>query len=86
MGKYKIIYDREGCISAYACCVVCPNHWVINSNDSKADLVDAVRNPETGMDEKDIDEEDFESNKAAAISCPVNVIHIIDKETGEKII
>lgn len=34
----------------------------------------------------DLDEEEYSANKAAADSCPVNVIHIINKDTNEKII
>ena len=31
-------------------------------------------------------EKNFEENKEAADSCPVNVIHIVKKDTGEKVI
>ncbi|MBS3128467.1 hypothetical protein J4410_04950 [Candidatus Woesearchaeota archaeon] len=33
-----------------------------------------------------ITEEEFPQNREAAECCPVNVIHIIDKDTGEKLI
>ena len=36
--------------------------------------------------ELDISEENFAENKEAAESCPVNVIHIVNKKTGEKLI
>jgi ferredoxin len=39
-----------------------------------------------GWEEAEIDEKDFQCNKSAADSCPVNVIHITNKNTGEKII
>ncbi len=41
---------------------------------------------ENGRESLEIGEEDFECNKDAAFACPVNVIHITNLETGEKII
>lgn len=74
MGKYTIEYEREGCIGAGACVDACPSNWSMN-DDGKADLKVA-----------EIDEAQLEENKAAAEGCPVNVIHIINKETGERLI
>jgi ferredoxin len=34
--KYKIVYDREGCIGAAACISVAPNSWKMG-DDGKAD-------------------------------------------------
>ena len=36
--------------------------------------------------ELDFEEKDFKAIKDAADSCPVNVIHIIKKDSGEKVI
>jgi ferredoxin len=83
MGKYKIVYDREGCIGAGVCAALAEKEWVM-ADDGKADLTEAQKEGE--MDIKEIDEEDLEANKQAAEGCPANVIHIINKETGEKII
>lgn len=83
MGKYRIEYEREGCIGAGVCAALSEKHWVM-ADDGKADLVGAKR--EGSLDVKEIDEEELESNKQAAEGCPANVIHIIDKETGKKII
>jgi ferredoxin len=83
MGKYKIEYDRNGCIGAGVCAALCEKHWVM-ADDGKADLVEAQKEGE--LDVKEIDEEDLQGNKEAAEGCPANVIHIINKETGEKII
>lgn len=74
MGKYVIEYDREGCIGAGSCVGACPSNWTM-AEDGKADLAN-----------KEIDEEQLSCNKEAAESCPVNVIHIVNKETGEKLI
>jgi len=82
--KYKIIYDREGCIGAAACAAEFPERWEM-SQDGKADLVDSEKVNETEYI-LEIGEEELEAMMRAAQSCPVNVIHIIDLETGEKLI
>jgi ferredoxin len=74
MAKYEIQYDRDGCIGAGACANVDPSNWRMAS-DGKADLL-----------KKDIDEAELEASINAARACPVNVIHIVNKETGEKLV
>ncbi|MFQ5620823.1 MAG: ferredoxin [Candidatus Nanoarchaeia archaeon] len=73
MAKYKIIYDRNGCIGAASCAAASKN-WVM-AEDGKADLVSA-----------EISEEELQENIDAAQSCPVQVIHIENTETGERLI
>ncbi len=72
--KYVLEYDREGCIGAAACAAVSKN-WVISPEDGKADYLEA-----------EFSEAELEENMEAARSCPVNVIHIKRKDTGEKLI
>ena len=55
------------------------------NEDSKADIKNG-KDVENGWQELDIEQKNFDENKEAADSCPVNVIHLIDKKTGEKII
>ena len=83
--KYKLVYDRANCIGAGSCVSVHPERWVMNAQDDKADLINATKD-EKGewMVEFTLDE--LESFKLAAEVCPVNVIHIYDLETGEKVI
>ena len=71
--RYKIEYDRQGCIGAGACTAVSKN-WKME-DDGKANPV-----------KTEFSEEEFEEQLEAAQVCPVNVIHIIDKHTGKKII
>ena len=73
MAKFKIEFDREACIGAYACVGMCPENWK-KAKDGKADLVKSV-----------ITEEEFEKNKAAAEACPVRVIKIMD-EKGKQVV
>ncbi len=53
--------------------------------DGKSSVKGAVRR-EDGWETLEIEEGDFACNKDAAYSCPVNVIHITNLETGEKIL
>lgn len=85
MAKYKIELDRDGCIGADVCEAVCPKHWKM-ADDGKVDLIGSVKEPNGEFYTKEIDQEDFESMKLAADGCPVKVIHIQNKDTGEKII
>jgi len=86
MAKYLVRYDRSNCIGAGACTAASPKFWKMNyEKDSKADLIGGTEK-EDGWEELEIDDADLEEMKAAAEICPVNVIHIINKETGEKII
>ncbi|MEK7157948.1 MAG: ferredoxin [Patescibacteria group bacterium] len=73
MATYKIVYDREGCIGAASCTAVSEN-WEL-SDDGKATFHKEM-----------ITEEELAKEREAAESCPVQVIHIINTETGEQII
>ncbi len=81
--RYKIIYDRIGCIEFGGCAAASPFFEI--AKDKKADLLNSKKNKD-GFYELIIDEADFPKNKDAAEICPAKVIHIIDIETGEQII
>ncbi|MGM5485076.1 MAG: ferredoxin [Nanobdellota archaeon] len=84
MAKYKISFDRNGCIGCGACASINEEFWEMSS-DGKSNLIKS-KNKEDGSQEKEIEEKDLAPNKEAAESCPVNVIHIKDLESDEKII
>jgi len=84
MGRYIIRYERGKCIGAGVCVVMDDKDFEMNV-DGKADLKQSKR-PEDEIYEKEIDEKDFEDAMKAAEGCPVRVIHIIKKETGEQLI
>ena len=71
---YEIEYQRDGCIGAAACELTCPENWKL-ADDGKANFK-----------KKYLKKEDFEKNMEAAKSCPVNVIHIIEKKTKRRLI
>ncbi|MEK6848226.1 MAG: ferredoxin [Nanoarchaeota archaeon] len=81
--KYKVIYNRNGCIEFGGCAAASPKFEI--ANDKKADLVGGKKN-KAGDFEIIIDESELPKNKDAAEICPVKVIHIFDLETGEQII
>ncbi len=73
--RYKIVYDREGCIGAGACVAANAKNWFMEA-DNKANF----------KKEEISSEQELEENLTAAKVCPVNVIHIVDMKTGKKII
>ena len=81
---FTIIYERKGCIGAGVCAAIADKHWVMNE-DGKADLVDS-KNDAEGNWVREITQEEFDVNMQSAEGCPANVIHIIKKSTGEKLI
>jgi len=83
-GAYILHHDRPNCIGCAACEAVAPEFWEMNS-DGKSDIKGG-KSKDNGWQELEFEEKDFEVNKEGADSCPVNVIHIVKKETGEKII
>ncbi len=84
MTKYTLEHDRPNCIGCGACAAVCPKFWEMAA-DGKSDIKDA-KTREDSWQATDIEQDDFEGNKEAADACPVNVIHITDKESGQKLI
>jgi len=82
--KFILKHDKPNCIGCAACNAVSPDFWTMN-DDGKADIKGGkILEDET--QELEIEEKNFEINKEAAESCPVEVIHIIDKESKKKII
>ena len=88
MAKPKAEHIRPECIGCGACVAIAPDFWVMDDNDNKADLKKCrktMNGSEIVKEELEIDDKDFQINKDAAESCPVNCIHIYDKE-GKKVI
>ena len=83
--KYKVIYDRNGCIGAAACAAVLPEMWEMSSSDGKADLDDGKEQDSVGIFEAEFTKEQLEKVISSAEVCPVNVIQIYDAD-GNKII
>ena len=84
MAKFLLEHNRPDCIGCGACAAVAPEFWEMN-DDGKSDITEA-RDRTDSWQEREIEEKDFENNRHAAESCPVNVIHLKNRDTGEKII
>lgn len=80
MPKVKVIYNRDGCIGAGACCLACPKYWQMNQ-DGKADLLGSTENPETKeyILEIEVSEEDLKCLQESANACPVQVIKVLEE-------
>jgi len=84
MTDATIKHDRPNCIGCGACAAIAPDFWYMGE-DGKSDVKDA-KTLENGWEEREIESKDFDLNKQAADACPVNVIHLVDKKTGQQII
>jgi len=72
---YKIIYDKESCIGAGECEAISKNFWKVD-NTGKAVLNGATLNKETGLYELEISDEEYNTQKNVAGSCPIACIKI----------
>ena len=83
--KWLMQYDRKGCIGAGSCEAVNPERWKL-LDERKAELRGSELNPQNNMYEVRIGDDELAKMKMAAEGCPKVVIHIINTETGEKVI
>ncbi len=80
MVKLKIEYDKNGCIGAAACVSADPLRWKLDSS-GKADLLGSSQQGDLQVLEVETDDPELFVN--AAKVCPVLIIKVIDKDTGE---
>lgn len=73
---FKIIHDRPSCIGCGVCAAINPDHWTMSHEDGKSNVVGA---DEVGTDEV-LEIEEVEKDMEVAEACPVNCIHLYDKE------
>ena len=75
MAEFKIVHDRPTCIGCGACVAAAPKSWEMNS-DGKADIINGNQVGEN----QELEVEELGENKEAAEICPVNCIHIFQKD------
>ena len=73
MAKFRIVYDRNNCVAAGPCAAVDSDHFKINQDDGKADLIGG-KETSPGIWELDIDSDEL-ANQATEV-CPAAVISI----------
>lgn len=76
MAESRIVLEREECISCEACVDSCPDSFEM-ADDGWAHLKNSIRSG--GHDELSVD--DLGCCKEAAEACPVNIIHIFQRDT-----
>jgi len=81
MAEYKVVHERDKCISCGACVATDEKHWKMN-DDMKADLIGAEKEGDNFVLE--VGESEKAACMEAAETCPVNCIHILKGE--EKLI
>jgi ferredoxin len=84
MARYKVEFDRKGCIGAETCAIIHEKGYKMNK-DGKADLLGGAPNGQEGHFELVVEEPDLPLHKQAAEGCPAEVIRITNLETGEKV-
>lgn len=78
---YKIEHDKPNCIGCGACAAVAPDFWEMEGDKSHL----KGSQPLGDGEQLEIQDKDEEKNMEAARSCPVNVIHLKDKD-GKQLI
>ena len=77
----KIVHYRDDCIGCHACVDIAPDSWGMSDEDGKSNLKRSVCKKDRFI--ADISEVEVEKNVAAAKSCPVNIIRVLDDEGNE---
>lgn len=87
MVRIKIVYDKENCIGAASCSNLYPEFWLFKDDEGKVDLIGSTKISEKEyVLELNCTEEELKKHIDAAVSCPVNVIHIYNLDTGKQLI
>ena len=85
MSKYKIEHNKPECIGCGVCAALAEKFWEMD-NEGKSHLISSKDlDNRQGWETRSIEHHDFKINLESAESCPVNVIHIKDKD-GNQII
>ncbi|MFQ6081038.1 MAG: ferredoxin [Candidatus Bathyarchaeia archaeon] len=87
MGKFRVEIDKNACQGFGACVELCPRFFQLSDVDGKSHIEGAkkvMKENEVVAETLELDE--LECVREAAEACPFNAIHIVNLETGEKLI
>jgi len=87
MVKFAVEIDKNACQGFGACVELCPQFFQLSDVDGKSSIEGAkkvVRENEVVAETLELDE--LECVREAAEACPFNAIHIVNLDTGEKLI
>ena len=85
--RYRVEYNRNGCIGADICTFIDPDHFVMAS-DNKVDMIGGVEKDKPGVFVMEVEgnlDDMCNEIRRAADSCPAGVIRIIEIATGRRI-
>ena len=84
MTQFMIKLDRERCIGSAACQAISSKLWALDG-DGKINLLKGFKNNDNSEQTREIESKDFKEAIESAQACPVNAIHIMNKQTKEKL-
>ena len=70
----QIIFQREKCIGCNYCIELSPERWKMNKKDGRSLLLGAKN--KKGIYSVNVDDIEFEANRASAKVCPMKIIRI----------
>ncbi len=76
MSNFKIVHDRPTCIGCGICAAINPDHWIMSTEDGKSDVIGSELD---GTNEV-LEIEELGNDFDAAEACPVNCIHLYEKD------
>ena len=87
MGKFRLELHKKACQGFGACVELCPQFFQLSDVDGKSTIEGSkkiVKANEVVAEILELDE--LDCVREAAEACPFIVIHIVNVETGEKLI
>ncbi len=87
MVKFRVEIDKNACQGFGACVELCPQFFQLSDVYGKSTMEGAkkvVKEDEVVAETLELDK--LECVREAAEACPFNAIHILNLETGEKLI
>jgi len=87
MGKFRVELDKNACQGFGACVELCPQFFQLSNVDGKSSIEGAKKTTkENKVVLETLELEKLDCVREAAEACPFNAIHILNVETGEKLI
>ncbi len=77
MAKYKVRLNKDTCIGCGMCVSIAPH--IFEMGKMKSNLV-GLEDSDSGIQEKEIDDEEYKAAKEAEKSCPTSSISVIEED------
>lgn len=87
MARFRVKLDKNACQGFGACVELCPQFFQLSDVDGKSSVEGAKKvTKEDKVVVEELELDNLECINEAAEACPFNAIHIVNVETGEKLI